>query len=201
MRWALALSVTLHASLGALWLSGPAGRPADDVPLIEVELVQQAPMQEGGTPIEAVAAPAARPEQPPPEPQAEAQTPAPAPPTRHEAAAAVNLGSGPRDLEALAVTGENVVPPAPDSLYRNRPPSYPADAARAGAQGTVQLVIHVSAGGFPEQVVVAGSSGHPSLDRAARSAVLLWRFRPARAGGAPVPFDYVMNIRFALGDR
>ncbi|MBV8914930.1 MAG: energy transducer TonB, partial [Acetobacteraceae bacterium] len=55
--------------------------------------------------------------------------------------------------------------------------------------------------GMPEQVLVASSSGYEILDRAARNAVLLWRFRPALSGGAPVPFDYVMNIRFSLGDR
>jgi len=63
------------------------------------------------------------------------------------------------------------------------------------------LLIRVSALGMPDQVLIAGSSGTPSLDRAAREAVLLWRFRPARAGNTPVPFDYQLNIRFTTGDR
>jgi len=199
MRLALVASAALHIGIGALWFMGPAGRPADDVPLIEVELIQQAAMERGGSArSEAAGAPehAAAPdagEAPLPPPSAPVQT--------ARAAPAVNLGTGPRDLEALSVTGENVVPPAPDAAFRNRPPSYPAAATRAAAEGTVQLLIRVSEAGLPAQVLVAASSGHLELDRAARDAVLLWRFRPARSGGAPVPFDYLMNIRFSLGDR
>jgi periplasmic protein TonB len=197
MRWALAGSAALHAALGALLLVRPTGRPADDVPLVEVELVQQAPMQQGAAERQA-----GRPADPGQEPGAETpQLSAPPAQAARPAPAEVNLGNGSRDLEALSVTGENVVPPAPDALFRNRPPAYPVAAARARAEGTVQLLVRVSASGVPEQVAVASSSGHASLDRAARDAVLLWRFRPARSGGAPVPFDYVMDIYFSLGDR
>ncbi len=170
------------------------------MPPIEVELVQQAAQVRGSAPTPPSAPTPAR----PPAPAGPAQTAAapPSPPAPKPAPpAAVNLGSGPDDVDPLTVTGEHVVPPAPDSAFRNRPPPYPADAARIGAEGTVQLVIHVSARGVPETVVVAVSSGHQSLDEAARRALLQWRFRPARAGGEPVPFDYLMNIRFKLGDE
>lgn len=202
MRWAVAVSAALHAGLGALVLLRAAPRVPDAVPPIEVELVQQDAMRRGAAPTQA--APAASPPLPPPQalsargelaPARPVAAPAPAP---TKAPPEVNLGNGPRDADPLTVTGDNIVPPAPDARYRNPPPGYPADAARDGAEGTVQLLVKVSAAGVPSAVIVAVSSGHPSLDAEARRAVLLWRFRPARSGGDAVPFDYVLNIRFAL---
>lgn len=101
----------------------------------------------------------------------------------------------------MTVTGKNVVPAGPDARYRNLPPHYPAAAAQVGAEGTVQLVARIAPNGLPLSVGVAGSSGNADLDEEARRAVLLWRFRPALAGGRAVPYDYVVNIRFALGDH
>jgi protein TonB len=197
MRWALAGSAALHAALGAVCLLTFPGGPATDQPPIEVELVEQAPMQQGGMSAQEPApSTPGRPTE-----NGDAAAAAPASQQQRAAAPAINLGNGPRDLEGLTVRGENVVPPAPDAVFRNKPPAYPQAAAQAGAEGTVQLLIHVSAAGLPDRVLIAQTSGFRSLDRAARDAVQLWRFRPALAGGEPVPFDYVMNIRFSLGDR
>jgi len=101
----------------------------------------------------------------------------------------------------MNVTGRGVIPPGPDSAFRNQPPTYPTEAARVGAQGTVSLLVHVSAKGLPQDVVVASSSGVASLDRAARDAVRRWHFVPARMQGTAVPFDYPLDIRFIIGDR
>lgn len=65
----------------------------------------------------------------------------------------------------------------------------------------MQLVARIAPNGLPLSVGVVASSGNADLDQEARRAVSLWRFRPAREGGRAVPFDYVVNIRFALGDR
>ncbi len=181
------LHVVLLASLLVSWraASGP-GNP----PPLEIEMVQSQAM----TPGEPQPQP-----QPPPQPQQDgagptAPPPPPPPPN-------VNIGNGPEQTDPLTVTGDNVVPPEPDSRFRNQPPPYPADAARIGAEGIVQLVLHVSAQGIPIEVHIAHSSGNESLDSAARRAVQRWRFRPAIEGGRAVAFDYVLNIRFALGDR
>jgi len=201
MRRALAGSAVLHVAIGAACLMTISGRPPAEIGPLEVELIEQPPTEQGAS--------AAQPPQPvaqPPERSADSGDIPAAPPSapirpRQRAAAAVNLGNAPEELEPLSVRGENIVPPAPDALYRNKPPVYPAAAARAGAHGTVQLAVRVSAAGVPDQVVVAQSSGWAALDGAARDAVQLWHFRPARAGGQPVPFDYAVNIRFSLGDR
>ena len=144
-------------------------------------------------PAETAAAPSA------PSPQSSPQSP-PQPPAE-QTAPTVNLGNAGEDLDALTVTGKDVVPPAPDARYRNQPPHYPQKAAKAGAEGTVQLIVKVAPNGQALGVAVLNSSGNVDLDQEARRAVELWHFRPARAGGVAVPYDYVVNIRFAIGDN
>lgn len=184
---AAAASVALHvlvlASLLVTWRSGSSPQA---MPPLEVELIQSQAMTPGDAPSQP---------QPPPQEGTGPTPPVPPPPP------AVNIGNGPEQSDPLTVTGDNVVPPAPDSRFRNQPPPYPPDAARAGAEGTVQLTIHVSSQGIPMDVRVTLSSGNQSLDGAARRAVQRWRFRPALESGHPVEFDYLLNIHFALGDH
>ncbi len=203
----LPVSALLHgAVLGALLLPWPAGgdKDAADAPPIEVELVQQADTTQGDAPGPAAAAasPPLPDDKPDPADAEAAPRPAGSPqtPARPAAAAAVNLGDASESRDGIDVTGQGVVPPSPDSSFRNQPPAYPAEAARQHVQGTVSLLIHVSARGLPQDVVVANSSGAASLDRAARSAVRRWRFTPAQLAGNAVPFDYPIDIRFVLGN-
>lgn len=60
---------------------------------------------------------------------------------------------------------------------------YPIDAMRRHEQGTVILHVLVDADGKVLTVEIETSSGSPRLDRAARDAVRLWRFNPAKHGG------------------
>lgn len=80
------------------------------------------------------------------------------------------------------------------------PPSYPRDALRAGAEGTVILRVLVGEDGVPVQVTVERGSGNRSLDTAARTQVLRhWKFQPATDGGRAVqaygliPVDFKLN--------
>ncbi len=201
------MSALLHiAVIGALlpWPAGGSNDAADAQP-IEVELVQQADTTRGDTPgpaVEAVSVPLPT-NKPEPADADAAPRPAGNPKTsaRPAAAAAVNLGNAAENRDGLDVTGQGVVPPSPDSSFHNQPPAYPAEAARLHMQGTVSLLIHVSARGLPQDVVIANSSGAASLDRAARNAVRRWRFTPAQLAGNPVPFDYPIDIRFILGNN
>ncbi|MEG0184587.1 MAG: energy transducer TonB [Stenotrophomonas sp.] len=61
------------------------------------------------------------------------------------------------------------------------PPRYPRSAGEAVPEGTVWLLITMSAEGRVLTVTVDRSSGHPALDRAAREAALAWHVTPARA--------------------
>ncbi|MBA2238954.1 MAG: energy transducer TonB, partial [Lysobacter sp.] len=64
---------------------------------------------------------------------------------------------------------------------------------------TVLLQVLVDTDGKPLQVEVARSSGHRSLDRAARRHVLArWMFRPAIQDGRPVQAIGLVPVEFAL---
>ncbi len=222
-RLALVAAVSLLLHAAAVWLLLPhgdgRGEPAAP-PVIEIEMIDQVAKVRGAEP----APPAEQPAQPPPpaEPPApeapnlppEPAAPAPPPPAPDAvpsppapqarpappgpAAAAVHLNGDEDDQDPLLVTGQNVVPPRLDARIRNRPPAYPADAARRGAQGTVGLLLHVTEQGVVAWVDIVESSGDSSLDRTAQEAVSLWRFQPARAGGNTVPFDYPQRIHFGI---
>lgn len=194
--WLLPASAALHLVALAALLLWPRGAPGVmDAPPIEVVFMEQPRSVQGASMADAAAAP------PPPGPDPGPREPPRKPASAQPAAPAVNLGDADETQDDLLVTGRGIVPPAPDSRYRNQPPGYPADAARAGATGTVGLLVQVSAGGLPVNVVVIGSSGTASLDRAARDAVRRWHFTPAQIQGTPVPFDYALEVRFVIGEK
>lgn len=122
-----------------------------------------------------------------------AQSPAPA--AAPAAALQMNLGGTDSPSNAIAL-GDSFIPASPDNRARNRPPIYPAEAVRRRQQGSVLVMIHVSAEGLAVGVDVVQSSGYPALDRAARLAVLDWRFVPAMKDGAPIPFDMPFSVVF-----
>jgi protein TonB len=94
---------------------------------------------------------------------------------------------------------EAIEPPHFNVAYLNNPrPAYPPIARRLGLEGLVVLRVQVSAGGAPEQVAVAQTSGAPMLDDAAQKAVQGWTFVPARRGDTPVAHVVEVPIRFQL---
>ena len=76
--------------------------------------------------------------------------------------------------------------------------AYPKASAREREQGTVLLRVHVDVEGRPTAVEVVRGSGHSRLDRAAREAVLAWRFRPVQRNGVAVPASGLVPIEFSL---
>jgi protein TonB len=108
-----------------------------------------------------------------------------------------DFGAVESDTNAL-VTGDIVVPASVDTRFHNRKPSYPVEAAEHGAQGTVFLMIHVGTDGLVTGVDVIRSSGHASLDAAARDAVVTWHFLPSVKDGQPITADFPMRIKFDL---
>lgn len=79
-----------------------------------------------------------------------------------------------------------------------RPPTYPMDAARAGASGTTVVHVDVDAAGNVADVSVDTSSGHAALDAAAVEAARHWTYRPALQDGQPAPG--VVRIPVQFGD-
>jgi protein TonB len=92
--------------------------------------------------------------------------------------------------------GDRIIPAAPNAVFHNRPPEYPEEAALNGEHGTVVVLVHISPAGTAAGVDLVRSSGYELLDRAARQAVLRWRFLPAVKDGQPVASDMTMGFDF-----
>ncbi|PHS79645.1 MAG: hypothetical protein COB59_00955 [Rhodospirillaceae bacterium] len=65
-------------------------------------------------------------------------------------------------------------------------------------EGRVILRVFVRADGGVKSVVTDTSSGYGLLDRAARVAVLRWRFAPATRGGKVVDGEVLIPFDFRL---
>ncbi|HJU39006.1 MAG TPA: TonB family protein [Tahibacter sp.] len=76
---------------------------------------------------------------------------------------------------------------------------YPRDAIKNRQEGTVMLRVKIGTDGAPLEAIVETSSGHASLDRAAREAVMKWRSTPGTKNGQPyiawglVPISFKLN--------
>jgi protein TonB len=77
---------------------------------------------------------------------------------------------------------------------------YPHESLKGREQGTVMLLVLVGVDGKVEDIRIDKSSGYARLDRAARDAVKLWNFNPARHGGiaqrawAKVPINFTLSM-------
>lgn len=74
-------------------------------------------------------------------------------------------------------------------------PDFPAVLRRPGASFLVMAKICVGVGGGVDSVTLQ-KRADPSLDANVLNAVKGWRFRPATANGAPVPFCYFGRFEF-----
>ena len=93
-----------------------------------------------------------------------------------------------------------VIPPNFVAAYLNNPaPAYPPMSIRLREEGTVMLLVLVSATGTAEQVQVETSSGFSRLDTAAVDVVKRrWRFVPARQGELAVSAWVRIPLSFEL---
>jgi periplasmic protein TonB len=185
MRRSFILSLSLHAALiGALAVAARPAPPPVAPALIELRF-----------------GPAAHPPHPPAiagtagvagTPDAAARPGSPGALAVAGAAASPTVPPGMR----LAAPDPTVLPAraAPD----NPPPAYPGEALARGEAGTVLLRLSIGLDGRVERVEKLRSSGFPTLDDAAMSAVARWRFQPARADGRPVASQRDQPVRFVL---
>ena len=81
-----------------------------------------------------------------------------------------------------------------------RPPRYPRKARRLGLEGRVILRVQVDENGKATSVMIAQSSGHDILDRAARKAIGRWRFMPAEQRGRSLASTIEIPVSFRLED-
>lgn len=149
---------------------------------------------------------------PKPKPARRAAPPPPAP--RLAARAPVNLKLVPMAMPSLAVPGIQGTPflgalEDVDTGSREAelvplvkiPPRYPRRAALRGKEGWVKLAFTVTETGGVKDVKVIDARPKGYFERAARRAVLRWRFRPKVVDGHPVPQQVVQVIEFRLEEK
>jgi len=73
-------------------------------------------------------------------------------------------------------------------------PTYPAEAERAGIQGTVRLEVVIGNDGTIKGLKLL--SGHPVLAKAAMEAVSKWRYQPTVLNGIPVEVVTEVDVNF-----
>ena len=79
-------------------------------------------------------------------------------------------------------------------------PQYPRRAREMGWQGTVVLRVEVNPDGTVGVISVRRTSGYPSLDEAALTAVKEWRFAPLTDGAFSMSAVVDVPVRFDLRD-
>jgi protein TonB len=77
-------------------------------------------------------------------------------------------------------------------------PTYPEDAVRSRAQGSVTLQAIVRRNGIPDSIRVVHPLDGGPLDSEAERVVRLWRFRPGTRNGVPVDVLVTVIVDFAL---
>ncbi len=147
-------------------------------------------------------APDIPPPPPPPPPQSQ-PLPKTAPPESYRPPVEVELPPPVAPVETIQAAVLTELPPAPAPVQAGPPaqtdsqigmrtavlaegcatPAYPVSAARNGETGTVLLALLIGSDGKVSDAKVQKSSGHPALDKAARSALSLCKFKPATMDG------------------
>jgi protein TonB len=212
----LTLVMLLHL-WAAIWMLQPAEAVTMAQPMImEVSLVAAPSKQAAAAPI---AQPKPEPKKQPdkklpkkkkqdtrkqmelPKPLSMAEERLPAPSTAESASAPVAPSA------ATNVSSKVTADTAPfteanfNANYGSNPkPKYPGIATSRGWEGTVHLLVNVSAAGDSEEVTVQRSSGYDVLDEAAVEAVEKWKFIPAKRGETPVSSSVVVPINFVLNN-
>lgn len=193
----LAAAISLHLVLAGLMLTPIAApqmpEPEEIIGVIFEPVTLKPPPIPPPPPIE----------RPPPRPQAVAT--AIAPPLEAAPGPTVETAS---PIDTPAETSGAALDPGPIEagpalaslrLLDGPPPRYPRQALRDRLEGEVELLILVGADGRPQQVAIARSSGHASLDRAAREHVeRRWVFEPMQRSGVAVPAWVRVPLRFSL---
>ncbi|WP_242107287.1 poly-beta-1,6-N-acetyl-D-glucosamine biosynthesis protein PgaD [Luteimonas aquatica] len=120
------------------------------------------------------------------------QAPAKAPATAQKQAAAKKEARKPRKEKSARATNATATPIPGQSPK----PEYPRASLRGGEGGLVVLRVTVAANGSPTRIDFARRSRIGALDRAARDAVMRWRFNPAMREGKPVASTVLVPVEF-----
>ena len=99
----------------------------------------------------------------------------------------------------ISLAGTGMASDAQAMPSPNNPvPTYPVSARRAGREGRTVHAVIVAPNGDCMDIEVVESSGTPSLDEAAATAVRRWRFTPALRAGRAVEATIRVPVVFRL---
>ncbi|HKJ76746.1 MAG TPA: energy transducer TonB [Gammaproteobacteria bacterium] len=113
----------------------------------------------------------------------------------------------PLDVAAPDLSGLSVAQPAPAPAdtgpeeatpISKFPPRYPRRAVLQGVEGWVRLEFTITKDGSVADVQVVEAKPRGYFERAARRAILRWRFRPREVNGQTKSRRAVQTIRFRL---
>lgn len=130
-------------------------------------------------------------------PNPKARRPAPPPVSATEGSGAPDTAPVPESSQAVAQSPQGNHDAA---VLERVAPKYPATALRNNDSGIVTLNVQLDAKGHPDRIRVEKSSGSRELDRAAREAVMQWKFSPRMENGAPVASELLIPVEFKLGE-
>ena len=166
----------------------PAIAKVPDVPSVAMQEPSVAPQHMPLPPV------------PPPHPSAPRRAAAAAPPRPAPSSPPTTEAAqpAPQAQPAIVAAGPSVPARPVAGMASDRAPVYPEIARRRGEQGRVLLRVSVSPEGQAVEVDVAQTSGYPTLDEAAQSAVRGWRFIPAMQAGTPIAAVADVPVRFRL---
>jgi len=118
------------------------------------------------------------------------------------AAATGGSEAGAHEASAEHASSGKTETPTPPSFaadyLANPPPEYPRLSRELGEEGRVELRVHVTTRGLPDDITPHRSSGYERLDRAALQAVWRWKFVPARLGQEAQSGWVIVPISFNL---
>ena len=104
------------------------------------------------------------------------------------------LGTADVDSEEPQVVTVNMVEPV---LIRRIEPEYPRIALMGHIQGIVILQAVITRSGSVEEVKTMRAD-YPVLEKAAKDAVLQWKYKPATLRGQPVKVYFTVTVTFHL---
>ena len=212
-------TLILHSAMIALVASNWSSQmmtPPEPLPITARLELTPPPPSPPITAVAPVSSPPAKKEPPKPQVAVAPKPAAPLPIPRETVTATTALTEPEQPRESQAAVA-NTAPPAPaappappatpvktsvsiSATYAasNRLPVYPKLLERDGVQGAVMIRVFVKADGTAGDVEIKSSSGYPSMDEAARTAVRTWRFNPATVDGKPIAEWYLVPIPFKL---
>lgn len=201
-RRSSAISVTLaaHALAALLILAPPAMESIEKRESTAVEPILVIPEKkpEEVIPVQPLTPPPPFRPRPTPTPRVETPPAPPMPVEANDSPMAIPVDPSPPAPDPGPALIADTAPTALGYGAGSKNVAYPRDAIKNRHEGTVMLRVKIGADGTPLEAIVETSSGHASLDRAAREAVMKWRFTPGTKNGQPFIAWGLVPIAFKL---